>query len=257
MISSPVEYFAGLDIWVKREDLYSWHGAQGGKARALGSILRWLAKPAGFVTCGSRFSLQALVVAQVARTSQIPSFVHCPTGKLGPELEQARDLFGAEITQHRYGYSSVLRARAIEDADRRGFLYIPSGLKHSAAVGGIAEEVSNTLRFMKTLPKRIVVPVGSGVQLAGISWGRGQHRIPIVGVKVGGDPSRVLRDYSYGAGAGVEIVQAPGKYEIPAPAGLVGAIPGMSLDPYYEAKCVPFLRPGDLFWVVGCRKIIQ
>jgi len=28
---------------------------------------------------------------------------------------------------------------------------------------------------------------------------------------------------------------------------------GLALDPYYEAKCVPYLRPGDLFWVVGRR----
>jgi len=28
----------------------------------------------------------------------------------------------------------------------------------------------------------------------------------------------------------------------------------MELDPIFEAKCLPFLQPGDLFWVVGIRQ---
>jgi hypothetical protein len=33
----------------------------------------------------------------------------------------------------------------------------------------------------------------------------------------------------------------------------VAALGGLELDPVYEAKCLPFLRPGDLLWVVGRR----
>ena len=32
---------------------------------------------------------------------------------------------------------------------------------------------------------------------------------------------------------------------------------GIALDPIYEAKCVPFLEPGDLMWVVGVRRTFQ
>jgi hypothetical protein len=31
------------------------------------------------------------------------------------------------------------------------------------------------------------------------------------------------------------------------------SIAGLSLDPIYEAKCIPFLEPGDVLWVVGIR----
>lgn len=31
---------------------------------------------------------------------------------------------------------------------------------------------------------------------------------------------------------------------------------GVRLDPIYEAKCVPFLLPGDLFWCVGIRATV-
>ncbi|KKK60758.1 hypothetical protein LCGC14_3021180, partial [marine sediment metagenome] len=31
-------------------------------------------------------------------------------------------------------------------------------------------------------------------------------------------------------------------------------IGGIKLDAVYEAKCIPFLEPGDLFWIVGIRR---
>jgi hypothetical protein len=29
---------------------------------------------------------------------------------------------------------------------------------------------------------------------------------------------------------------------------------GLTLDPYYEAKCLPFMEPDDLLWIVGIRQ---
>jgi hypothetical protein len=34
---------------------------------------------------------------------------------------------------------------------------------------------------------------------------------------------------------------------------VLGAAAAIPLDPVYEAKCVGFLKPGDLFWIVGRR----
>lgn len=50
------------------------------------------------------------------------------------------------------------------------------------------------------------------------------------------------------------LVQSPLDNGTPAE---VTTFEGVALDPFYEAKCVPFLEPGDLLWVVGHRPVAQ
>jgi 1-aminocyclopropane-1-carboxylate deaminase/D-cysteine desulfhydrase-like pyridoxal-dependent ACC family enzyme len=101
--------------------------------------------------------------------------------------------------------------------------------------------------------RRLVVPVGSGMSLAGILWGLDQRnwRLPVLGVCVGANPEARLERYApYVWPLRVHLVySALGYHQRPART----ALEGVELDPVYEAKCVAYLRPGDCLWVVGIR----
>ena len=49
----------------------------------------------------------------------------------------------------------------------------------------------------------------------------------------------------------IEFVRADGDYSKPAAETTYN---GVLLDPFYEAKCIPFLRDGDLLWVTAHRR---
>jgi hypothetical protein len=106
-------------------------------------------------------------------------------------------------------------------------------------------------RFPKEV-RRIVIPVGSGMSLAGLLQGLSERglALPVLGVRVGADPSKRLDRYAPGWRERVELVQSDLDYRQEAPETRLGAL---ELDPIYEAKCLPFLKDGDLLWVVGIR----
>jgi hypothetical protein len=105
-----------------------------------------------------------------------------------------------------------------------------------------------------------VVPVGSGVTFCGVlralEAGR-LGRLAVLGVVVGGDPQRRLEKHVPSwrwllSAGGATTVRSPLPYETPAEAVYYGMSFGdLRLDPYYEAKCVPYLRPGDVLWAVA------
>jgi len=162
----------------------------------------------------------------------------------------ARDR-GAEIISHFPGYNSVLISRAKEDAAKRpGWTYIPFGMECQEAVRCTAEQVDN-------LPldqiKRIVVPVGSGMSLIGILTGLRNHNqsMPVLGVQVGADPARRLRQFAPPMWQQNTTLVMPGmSYASHAEETMIGDI---ETDPVYEAKCLPFIEVGDLLWIVGIR----
>lgn len=249
---TPLEMHGG--IWFKREDAYCIGGGRGGKVRTCWGLARGAV---GLVTAGSRSSPQVNIVAQIAKRLGIPCRVHTPTGPLLPEVEMAR-LAGAVVVQHKAGYNNVIIARAREDALERGWKNIPFGMECREAVEATAAQVK-----IPAGVKRVVVPVGSGMSLAGVLWGiqRAGLRVPVLGVCVGADPiKRLIRYAPYSGGLAsrhdrswremVTLVQSPLAYDKPAP---VTVFNGVRLDSIYEAKCVPFICPGDLFWVVGLR----
>jgi len=172
-----------------------------------------------------------------------------PTGQLTPELLAAR-AHGAEIVQHAPGRNTVIIARARADAAERGWLEIPFGMECEAAVEQTAAQAAQ-------LPPaaRYVVPVGSGMSLAGILAGldRAGNTTPVLGVVCGADPARRLDRWAPGWRARCTLVGAGLDYHQHAPAAQLGAL---ALDPVYEAKALPQLRAGDLLWIVGRRETL-
>jgi len=244
------------DIFVKRDDLFGVAGVRGGKVRTCLALSRpgrkeglFYVGGSGFTTAGSRSSPQANIVAHIAQHYHLPCRVHTPTGELFPELVSAQEA-GATIVQHPAGYNNVIIARAKMDASLHSWVYIPFGMECQEAV----QQTSGQVRGMPTEVKRLVVPVGSGMSLSGILHGleRFKRRVPVVGVMVGADPTKRLNAYApLQWRSMVSLVPSGSDYHQQGKTGV--AFRGITIDPGYEAKCVPFLQPGDAFWIVGIR----
>jgi 1-aminocyclopropane-1-carboxylate deaminase/D-cysteine desulfhydrase-like pyridoxal-dependent ACC family enzyme len=250
---TPVERHGGF--LVKRDDLFEVAGIRGGKVRACWALSQG-AK--GLVTAGSRQSPQINIVAQIAKHLRIPCRAHTALGKLSSEVQKAKD-DGTTIVQHYNGFSNVLAARARADAQKLGWTEIPFGMECEEAVQQLRPQLRN-------LPRkdfhRIIITVGSGMSLAGVLWGLSDlgWNIPVVGVRVGGgqDKSkfspvleRRMDKYAPHDWRKVKFVHCGLHYDKFAPVTKLG---DLELDPIYEAKCLPFLEKGDLFWVVGIRQ---
>lgn len=240
---TPIERHG--DLWLKRDDLFMVGGAQGGKARTCWKLARGAT---GLVTAGSRASPQVNIVARVAAKLGVPCSCHTPSGQLSFPLLEARDQFGAKVTQYKAGYNSVIIARAHADAVKTGWKEIPFGME-------CREAVEQTALQYKEIPKdvcRIVVPVGSGMSLAGVVHGmlRTNRTIPIVGVVVGASPLGRLNRWLPFNFKRIRLLNSEFNYDQSYPKPLFRDV---VLDPIYEAKCIPFLEPGDLLWVVGIR----
>lgn len=227
---------------LKRDDLAHVGGMRGGKVRACWALAQGAE---GLITAGSRHSPQIAIVAAVARELGVPCRVHTPQGALGPVVLWAQSV-GAEVVQHRAGYNSVIVKRANDDAAASGWTLIPFGMECPEAVTLTARQTAN-------LPPegRLVVAVGSGMSLAGILHGTAPSGRRVLGVIVGADPTGRLDRYAPADWRErCTLVRAREKYQQAVSASLGG----VDLDPHYEAKVVPWLIPGDLFWIVGHRE---
>jgi 1-aminocyclopropane-1-carboxylate deaminase/D-cysteine desulfhydrase-like pyridoxal-dependent ACC family enzyme len=239
--------------WVKRDDTFNIMGSRGGKVRACQTIVEnALAKGEiiGLITAGSRQSPQVNIVATLAKKYNLQARCHVPQGADTPELIAAAEA-GAEIIRHKAGYNNVIVARAREDAQANpNWLEIPFGMEHQAIIAATASQTAN-------LPdgiSRIVVPVGSGMALAGILTGlqKAGIEIPVLGVQVGADPTDRLDKYAPKNWRNmVTIIQSDLDYHTPAERTQFF---GITLDPIYEAKTLPYLQTGDLLWIVGRRE---
>jgi len=248
---TPIEQHG--DIWMKRDDHFRVAGVSGGKARTCWHLATQT-RAMGLITAGSRASPQVNIVAHIAKKLGIPCRVHIPSGKMSPEVVAARNA-GAEIIQHRVGYNTVIKSRAESDAAQHpGWVHIPFGMECAAAVRQTQMQVYNLLVEGGPGIKRLVVPVGSGMSLVGILHGmrRMGYNHPVLGVVVGADPRKRLRTYApWGWEHWVTLENAGTDYHKPAE---TCDYDGVHLDPHYEAKCIPFLKPGDCLWVVGIRQ---
>lgn len=236
------------DIWAKREDLFAFAGARGGKVRACLKIASTAKR--GLITAGSRSSPQVNIVAHVGQALGLPTRAHIPTGALSAELLLASES-GCQIVQHEAGYNSVIKARAREDSEGSGWTHIPFGMECSEAIDATSTQVAN----LPAEVKRLVVPVGSGISLSGILWGlkRTGRSLPVFGVTVGADPTKILDKYAPSEWKDmVTLVKAPFPYHRCLDAHL-GSI---RLDPIYEAKTASFLKAGDCLWIVGIRESV-
>lgn len=235
------------DIWVKRDDLFEDRGVRGGKGRTLLTLARGAT---GLVAAGSRQSTQINRVAQAARALGLPCQIHLPASREPDSLEITEaEQAGAILIRDRPGYLKVMTARARSAARERGWRYVPFGMECPEAIAETRAQVPG----MPDGIRRLVIPVGGGMTLAGVLWGLEDigRMVPVLGVMVGADPTVRLDVHAPPFWrADVQLVASGLPYSKSAPARMLG---GLALDPIYEAKCLPFLQPGDGLWVVDCR----
>ena len=246
---TPVERHG--DIYIKRDDLFAVAGVRGGKARTCRHIIETTptSYTHGVITAGARHSPQVSIVANISKLLDVPCRVHIPDGPTTPEIESAAEA-GAEVIRHRPGYNSVIDGRAKRDARESGWTLVPFGMRCAAAVTMTAAQVHN----IPDDTRRIIMSVGSGMSLAGVIAGLdiAERATPIIGVVVGADPRRNLNTFSPGWEQTATLVPAGVRYQ-----DEVVAHAPIPLDPIYEAKAWSFTEPGDLFWAIGHRDIID
>lgn len=234
----------------KRDDLFEIAGVKGGKVRTCYELAK--NSKVGLTTAGSRSSPQVNIVANVAKYLGLPCVAHLPEGKLNKEIELAQAT-GCQIFQHKAGYNSVIVARSRQFALNTGFTDIPFGMECQEAVKQTSMQVENIPEYIN----RIVIPVGAGMSCAGVLHGLAdceRRDIQVLGIVVGADPTKRLFSYApLGFQEQLKLVPAGvdySKYVVPDL-----ELP-FTLDPVYEAKCVKFMKPGDLLWCVGIRQSI-
>ena len=242
------------NILIKRDDLYDIFGSIGGKARSCYSLIK-SAKEKGYkgvTTAGSRESPQVLLVSNIAKHMGMKAVAHTPTGSIdGTPVGMARDVIGCEIIQHKAGYNNVIIKRSRDYAEEHNFFDIPFGMACWTAVTETAGEARALDKYKNDI-KRVVIPIGSGMSTAGIVTGLAQMgiKVPVLGVSVGASPVKRLDMYApilWRLNTSIINAGVPYSKHIPASIGEI------ELDGIYEAKCLPFLEDGDLFWIVGTR----
>lgn len=253
---TPVEYHNPARIWVKRDDLYTYAGVSGGKVRSCRYLAEARHKPKGLVTASSRMSPQLNIVAHIATELGVLSYGFIPA-RNEPWTFEMRSAASAGMVFHeiRPGYNTVICARARSFAEATNQRYIPFGMECAEAVLANRAQVANLPRKCK----RLVVPVGSAMTLAGILWGLQDLKwnLPVLGVMVGALPFKRLDKWAPKSTINqVRLEPAGIDYHEPAHPRFQ-QWNGIDLDPIYEAKCIRFLQPGDCFWLVGIREILK
>lgn len=251
-------------VWLKRDDLYREFGAWGAKARVAGAVLRRAAADGYRGACVgvSRNSSIPAVVAKAAAAAGLQAMVYFPHSNADwrpgarTEFHAAREA-GAILVPVRPGYLSVVQARARAAAQLHGYALLPLGLEGWEGVRQTASSAAALAGHLPAGVRRLVVPVGSGMMLSGILWGlrkAGLERLPVLGVAVGQPPDQRLDTYAP-PGWRRQVALRPSGSDFLRPASRIEHL-GVRLDHSYEAKCVPYLEPDDLFWLVALRSTL-
>jgi len=159
-ILTPVEKHN--QIWIKRDDLFNFSGAIGGKARSCLSLFLEN-NITGIITAGSRMSPQVEIVGKLCNYFKVPGIFHLPEGKLPDNIINA--IGNNKIIQHFPGFNNIINYHAHQDAIETGYLEIPFGMKSIKAI-------EQTRKQCENIPpecKRIIVVVGSGMTLPDFS----------------------------------------------------------------------------------------
>lgn len=230
------------EIFFVRNDLIRVGKANGCKAVVADSIIT-NNNPKGIVSCGSRTSLQIKTLSLLCEERNIPFIAFIPSGET--DLLSLQGKY-TTIQQILPGYNTVIIKRAKDFAKEKNFYFIPMGMAMPETLTIVADLFKNA---SLTGIKRIVVPVGTGMNYCAIATYLQKMKlsIPLIGVQVGLDPKKYLDSFlPFGYTPTIVKSEYPYSYAIKD-----NVLQGVSLNPSYEAKCIPYLENGDLLWIVG------
>lgn len=249
---TPVEYVEEEGIWVKHDDYFNVCGVAGGKARSAYQLISELISEGHttIVTAGSRQSPQCEIVSCICEELGVNCVVFMPFGGDTSVITHLKANKHTTLQRVKPGYNNIIVTRAREFANDMHYGYVPFGMECAANVEITSKQVLNIPKEVQ----RIVIPVGSGMSFSSVITGMTRNDIykPILGVRVGKDPTKIISEYAEGIQFhDYQIVESWNDYH-DAVEAYVG---DYQLDPIYEAKCRPFLQEGDMLWVVGRRKL--
>jgi len=238
---TPVESIDGY--FFKREDKFTYHNVNGGKVRSALKLCSGI--KTGLTTAGSKKSPQIQIISEIAKYNKIPFIAFTPSGELTPELIYAKNN-GAQIEQVRMGFNNNLIKKARDKAHELNYKYIPFGMDCMDVLDEIAFQVQNIPEEVK----RIIVTVGSGITLSGILTGLLKYGInkKIIGISVGANATKRLDLYVPSWRASCTLVKSEKEYSEQVKDNIFC---GIEMDGIYEAKCIPYIQKGDLFWIIG------
>lgn len=243
------------NIYLKREDYFIFAGCNGSKVRsALYLILKAVSNGFNtFVSIGSRFSPQCEIISNICEELGLTCYLFMPNSD--DDTSVIRNINKNKNTRlirelKQGAYTNVLISRAKKFAEEHGYYFIPFGMESFENIYITEKQVENIPKEIK----RIVVAVGSGINFCAIANGLIKYDrtdIELLGVMIGKNPTKLINKYILFPNLlNYNLVESGLPYEKP----LEISINNIELDPIYEAKCVQFLKPNDLFWIVGHRK---
>lgn len=244
------------NIYIKRDDFFEFAGCNGSKVRsALYIIQKGIEEGFDtFVSVGSRFSPQCEIISNICEKLGCKCYLFMPNSNTDTSIiknirNNKNTFLIRDLKQG--AYTNVLIARSKKFAEENNYYYIPFGME-------CFENIAITSKQVKNLPKdinRIVVAVGSGMNYVSIINGLQKYNrdnIEVIGIQVGKDPTKLITKYCpMFKFLNHKIVNC----NIPYEKQLKVSINNIELDPIYEAKCINYLQPNDLFWIVGHRKL--
>lgn len=192
LLATPTERYTvlGRTVWVKREDLCAPPGAPH-LAKMRGCVHRLkMAADVGFREVGcldTRISVSAWATAYMAQQFGLHVVAFYPKCKDDPDEVPWRQARAAELGAEPYalpgGRNGVVYGRAKAIMRERGGYMMPMGLV-------LSESADAAMRQTRTIPPEarggdVVLSVGSGVMLAGVSAGLAVDSHAIYGVSCG------------------------------------------------------------------------
>lgn len=255
MTLTPVDDFGGW--WAKREDAAGYttpDAPSGAKVRQYLKMIESAPPEAVLVVGCAADSAMQLYVAHAAKVTGRQGYVVVPSRKETSAATQWALDNGAIVSEVTPGYPSVYRARARQLHKQLGVPVVRWDLE--VAAWDTAREVWN----IPADARSVVVPTGSGLTAAAVLGGLaldGREDVKVLAVAVSDLATKEKILATCNKHLAVEanpdrltLVRAPGKYATRAKAYLPN---GTRLDPYYAAKALPYVLPGDVLWISGRR----
>lgn len=235
--------------WCKREDLAAFTTPDypsGSKVRQYAAMA--VKRLPMLVGCSAESAMQ-IYIAAAARQAGVPGIIYTAQRAKRTEATKYAIDMGAQVIEVPHGYLSVVRAEARKRGEKLGkFIHWDKDL----AITDAALQCANIPKGVK----RIIVPTGSGLTAAGILVGA-PVGVTVVIVAVSQMASRneitalakALRKGKLPQITFIKPTSAYGK-------AVIAALPdGTPLDPFYGAKALRYVKPGDLLWPPGLRPV--
>lgn len=250
---TPISVFNGWTA--KREDTACASGPDfpaGSKVRQYLTMARSYPNLPMLVGCSANSAMQ-IYVAAAAHQAGVPGIIYTPRRKDPTAAQVYAKRYGAEIVEVSPGYLAYCQ----QQAKTRSKL-LPNGCVRWDTLFAL-HDAAHQCKNIPDDTQRIVVATGSGLTAAGILAGLAEQNrhIPVLAVGVSDmtseeDIINKARRITAKVLPMLVFVKTTLRYDD----WVASTLPdGTPLDPFYAAKVISYVQPGDCFWIPGVRPV--